>query len=534
MGSIRRHLFTLLFVLILVVGLAWIKETNKAREFFTLNPSLSLLDGRVTLRSHWMGNYLNGRKSGYTEVHIKEDPKSGSGQFIVQMRSDIVLDIFGKKIKMTQENSATVNKDLTLCALETRSYADSVPAKMWVTVQDGVLDVTRTGAGETSHQSLEIKGPIYNAEVLGMLALKRGFVKDDKFKVSIFEPTLGAIQEVAIHVIGPRTIKRASEEFACTLVEVEIFGMKQSSWLSEDGISYVDESSVAGFNMVGVMESQADANNTNSNTVDQWQYGTSGKTKAPPGEFDIFVKSLITPNVRFTDSAKVLHATYTLGKVAKDSVASDGRQRILAWDEDSEKLRVAINSPGYYELRERTKKDYRLGDDLQKLFPLETASTLYIQRDHKLIKDKAASIIGKEKDPFLASVALYEWLADRMNITKEIRATIPDALEVLKSGSGDCNEHAVLYAALARSVGIPCKVCVGLVYAPSLESFGYHAWNEVLISEEPPTWYALDCALGQKRVDATHIKVAEGDMTKWLAIVPLVGKMTLTVESYND
>ena len=38
---------------------------------------------------------------------------------------------------------------------------------------------------------------------------------------------------------------------------------------------------------------------------------------------------------------------------------------------------------------------------------------------------------------------------------------VPSALETLKSRVGDCNEHATLFAALARSLGVPTRIAVG-------------------------------------------------------------------------
>lgn len=55
------------------------------------------------------------------------------------------------------------------------------------------------------------------------------------------------------------------------------------------------------------------------------------------------------------------------------------------------------------------------------------------------------------------------------------------ASAVARSGAGDCTEHAVLLAALARSVGRPARVVVGVLLAESGEgvlAFG-HAWSEI-------------------------------------------------------
>lgn len=55
------------------------------------------------------------------------------------------------------------------------------------------------------------------------------------------------------------------------------------------------------------------------------------------------------------------------------------------------------------------------------------------------------------------------------------------ASQVATHRSGDCTEHAVLLAALARSVGLPARVAVGTVFihdAGRVAAYG-HAWAEI-------------------------------------------------------
>jgi hypothetical protein len=81
------------------------------------------------------------------------------------------------------------------------------------------------------------------------------------------------------------------------------------------------------------------------------------------------------------------------------------------------------------------------------------------------------------------------------------------ALEVLRSRSGDCSEHAVLAAALCRAVGVPSRVVSGIVHADG--RFAYHMWIEVWAGGD---WYALDPTIGAGSVDATHIKLAASSL----------------------
>ncbi|MCP4666022.1 MAG: transglutaminase domain-containing protein, partial [Deltaproteobacteria bacterium] len=104
---------------------------------------------------------------------------------------------------------------------------------------------------------------------------------------------------------------------------------------------------------------------------------------------------------------------------------------------------------------------------------------------------------------------------------------VPSALEVLKTGVGDCNEHAVLLAAFLRSLGIPARQCVGVVYVRG--GFYYHAWNEAFLGR----WVSMDATLHQMPVDATHIKLIEGGLDKQVEIIALIGKVKLEVGDYG-
>jgi len=118
---------------------------------------------------------------------------------------------------------------------------------------------------------------------------------------------------------------------------------------------------------------------------------------------------------------------------------------------------------------------------------------------------------------------LYAWLFE--HVEKVPVLSIPNALDTLRTLQGDCNEHSVLYAALARSLGIPCRIAIGVVYSDTLGGFGYHAWPEVYHGG----WYPLDPTLGQVAADATHIKLFSGDIESWVQLIGFVGQLQLEV-----
>ena len=107
--------------------------------------------------------------------------------------------------------------------------------------------------------------------------------------------------------------------------------------------------------------------------------------------------------------------------------------------------------------------------------------------------------------------------------------SVPSAREVLRTRVGDCNEHTALYVALARAVGIPTRINVGLAWV--LGAFYYHAWPEVYL-EEPDgrgLWLPVDPTFNQFPADATHVRLLRGGLDRQAAILPLIGKVKLAV-----
>ncbi len=108
-------------------------------------------------------------------------------------------------------------------------------------------------------------------------------------------------------------------------------------------------------------------------------------------------------------------------------------------------------------------------------------------------------------------------------LEKEITFSIPNAVQVLASGRGDCNEHTVLFVAMARALGLPARTAVGLVYVEN--AFFYHAWPEVWLGQ----WVAVDPTFGQYPADAAHLRFVIGGLAQQVEIVRLIGNLQIEV-----
>ena len=148
-----------------------------------------------------------------------------------------------------------------------------------------------------------------------------------------------------------------------------------------------------------------------------------------------------------------------------------------------------------------------------------------IESDDRELVEKARGISGTERNPVVVSKRLSTWVYH--NLEKKPVVSVPSALEVLRTGVGDCNEHATLLTALLRASGIPARLSIGLVYTRG--KFFYHAWTEAYLGK----WVSMDATVNQMPVDATHVKLVEGNLDRQAEIAGLIGELKLKVLDYR-
>jgi transglutaminase-like putative cysteine protease len=150
-----------------------------------------------------------------------------------------------------------------------------------------------------------------------------------------------------------------------------------------------------------------------------------------------------------------------------------------------------------------------------------------IESDDPAIRAEAEKAVEGVTDTRLRA----ERLTRRVNAMLEKKPTVslPSAREVLRTKVGDCNEHTALYVAMARSLGIPARIAVGLAY--SRGAFYYHAWPEVYLDEGRGRglWLPVDPTFNQFPADATHVRFTRGGLDRQAAILPLIGRLKMNI-----
>jgi hypothetical protein len=154
-----------------------------------------------------------------------------------------------------------------------------------------------------------------------------------------------------------------------------------------------------------------------------------------------------------------------------------------------------------------------------------------IQCDDPKIVELADKGAAGETDPWKTALALERFVHGHI-VDKSFSHAFATAAEVAAEPEGDCTEHAVLLAALARARGIPARVATGLVYVGAPPGFGFHMWDELYIDGH---WIPLDATLGRGGIGAGHIKLAHSNLSDatalgcFLPVAQVLGRLKIEV-----
>ncbi|MDH3289607.1 MAG: transglutaminase-like domain-containing protein [Gemmatimonadota bacterium] len=223
---------------------------------------------------------------------------------------------------------------------------------------------------------------------------------------------------------------------------------------------------------------------------------------------DLIRATAIASNVALSDAQDSVRVRLTgVDLVAFD--LSGGRQTLVG-----DTLVVVRES------EDLLRAQYRLPASGPPFDPYLVSEPLVQSKDPR-IQAQARQIVGRTRDPRRAAQLLNDWVHGEL--AKRVTVSVPSALEVLKTRRGDCNEHTVLYVALARAVGIPARTAAGLVYVDG--RFYYHAWPEVYLNG----WVAVDPTFGQFPADASHLRFTVGGLARQVELIQLIGRLELEV-----
>jgi transglutaminase-like putative cysteine protease len=88
--------------------------------------------------------------------------------------------------------------------------------------------------------------------------------------------------------------------------------------------------------------------------------------------------------------------------------------------------------------------------------------------------------------------AIFNVVADAIAYTPGVTSASTTAAQALKAGQGVCQDHAHVFIAAARALGLPARYVVGYLLAPEATVTETHAWAEAWASDIG--WVGFDAA----------------------------------------
>ena len=132
-----------------------------------------------------------------------------------------------------------------------------------------------------------------------------------------------------------------------------------------------------------------------------------------------------------------------------------------------------------------------------------SSATNRTQSNDAGVKRLAENITAGAGTPFEKVALLAIYVNRNMKYVEGMVGQEKDALWVKENMYGVCTEYSTLFAALARSIGIPVRYVSGYVYSEKFSSWMGHSWAEAYVGKwvpVDPTWFEVGA------LDAMHIE----------------------------
>lgn len=241
----------------------------------------------------------------------------------------------------------------------------------------------------------------------------------------------------------------------------------------------------------------------------------------PPS--DLAVLSSATTSTKIPEPRRVSHLKIELsGLTDRSLVINDERQRVHVSEGDGKLTAEYIIDAAEFDPSKGV--DLPIADPALKEY---LADGPYVQPSNSEISEAAKAAVGDTKNAYIAAAKLRDWVHRNMQPKGE-KGIVRPSVDVLHTKTGVCRDYAVLYTSLARSTGIPTKLVAGLVYWKG--GLYYHAWAESYVGK----WVPMDPTLPMNFVDATHIKLVEGDATSMFNMLKTVGSIGAKIINFKE
>jgi len=444
----------------------------------------------------WRGVYYRGEKIGFT---VSQTTRTEDG-FELQEDGRLQMLLLGQDTAARIHTTARVDSRFTLRGFEFSLDPGTGPIEVKGTV-DGPsptktwrLNLGITSGGVTRNETRDLpEAPVVSQNLSRLLANER-LVPGSQHQWTVLDPATLQSAKVSIRV-GDRTIVRANDTMVPAFrVDMDFRGLQTTSWVTDTGEVVREESPLG---LITVREPAERAQGL----------AVSSRIQA-----DLLQAAAVVPQTteRIDEPRDIRRLKLRLegAPLSTNDIAGVGQT--------IDGSVIELTDP---RMLQASTADPRARDYL-------AAEPLLESDDPQIRAEAEQAVRGASTDREKA-----ERLTRYVNglLDKKPTVSLPSAREVLRTKVGDCNEHTALFVAMARSIGIPARIAVGLVFMHG--AFYYHAWPEVYVTERQGfgLWLPVDPTLNQFPADTTHLRLARGGLDQQAAILPLIGRLKMTI-----
>ncbi len=433
------------------------------------------------------GVYMNGHKVGW----FRSEFATGA-QYRLSTHMEAQMVGLGRKTTLEVDEKRFYNvKNGKLEKVDFSQSAETGRVVVLGTRKGDGMVLKITAGGATQERTMAVHETLNDALALFRLARAgKGAVATHQF-----DPSLMKEMKAKSHVSKSerRQLGGVDQKVYHITTEIPEMGVTQGTWV--DGTGRVLETKIGGF-LVVRLESPDVAKKR-----DYSQDLLVSAVVKVPSDFPK-IKNLQSLVLQFQGSGDFQFPASSFQRAEKSGLST------------TVTLTQAKMPRGILLDEEFKKKSIRVKSDLE--------STPFIQSEDSSMIKRAKQVVGDARTLDQAIIKLTQFVHD--HVKDQYVPAYSNALEALQTGIGDCTEHSILFVALARALGIPSRVAVGIAYWAYGGGFGWHAWSEVWTGTE---WLPVDPTWGQPVADLSHVKLADGGPMEQARIIMLLGQLKL-------
>ncbi len=440
----------------------------------------------------WMGLFFGERRVGFVHWTTSPDTRGDDAGFRLDVLARMTMPLFGQSASLSLNGHAWQSGYYGLRDFDFSLHTGDNEMRIEGGVANDTLDARVHAGGDSYPLKIPVRHELLLGGGMGLGSLTMPVLEPGQSAtIDTFDPSTMGVAPAKIEALETQTVMIGGKPTETVVMATTVGGMTTRAWVTKEQ-EVVRAETPLGITVQKITADEAVA-------------------PLPPGEGADLLRTVSIKPAGLSPSPDARRMRVRFSGVPADRMPPDTPVQRRGGDVWT----IVEPDPA----KRAQEAEPITGPDVEKYL----ASDAFITSDHDKVKALAKEVTGDAQDDWDKAVLLLGWVYE--NIQKKQTLSVPNALEVLRVRQGDCNEHAVLFTALARAAGIPARVAVGLAWDDETKTFGYHAWTEVFAQR----WLPMDPTFGERVADATHIKLLDGSIEDWPRLLGYVGSLRIEV-----